>query len=370
MDQKLPLGLVATVEFIYNKNVNGILYINGNLEASTATFPGPDNRPMFPGMGPNGLLTGSTLNNVVRINDNLSYNTTLKNTNKGNSYSLTFQLEKSFVNGFYAKLAYNYAQAKDLLSAGSIASGSFTGIRSVRGNNLPDLSFSDNDQRHRIIGAVSYRKEYAKFGASEVSLFYSAFNQGRYTYTYSGDMNGDGIQGNDLLFVPVNVADLNFEANGAITAAQQAQAFNAFINADPYLRERRGQYVERNGAYLPWLSRVDFTFIQEFFVNAKGKRNTLQFRVDILNFGNLINSDWGVSQSLIQASPLLARGVVTQAEVNAGTFAPERLGQPKYRMQTTNLNGITVPVLAQNTRFNADINQVWQLQFGIRYIFN
>jgi hypothetical protein len=370
VDQKLPWGLIGTVEFIFNQNVNGIQYINGNLEESTSNFPGPDDRPRFPGMGANGLLSGTALNQAIRVNDNISDNTTLTNTSEGYSYSLTFQLEKAFKKGFYAKVAYNYAQSRDLLSAGSIASGSFTGIRSVRGNNLPDLSFSNNDQRHRIISALSYRKEYGKFGATEFSLFYSAFNQGRYTYTYNGDMNGDGIFGNDLLFIPNDVADLNFEANGAITPAQQASAFNAFINADPYLREKRGDYVDRNGAFLPWLSRIDISVVQEFFINLGEKRNTIQFRADILNFGNMLNSDWGVSQSLIQASPLIARGVVTQANVDAGLHPAERLGQPRYRMQTTNLNGITVPVLANNTRFNADIGQVWQLQFSIRYIFN
>ena len=366
VDQKLPWGLVATAEFIYNKNVNGILYIDGNREAATGTFPGPDNRPQFPGIG----LSGSALNNALRINDNVSDNTTLTNTSEGFSYSLTFQLEKTFDNGFYAKLAYNYAKSKDLLSAGSIASGSFTRIDAVRGNNDPDLAFSNNDQRHRIIGAFSYRKEYGDFGASEISLFYNAFNQNRYTYTYNGDMNGDGIFGNDLLFVPEDVADLNFEPNGDLSSTIQANAFNAFIEADPYLRERRGQYVERNGAFLPWLSRIDLTFIQEFFVNVKEKRNTLQFRIDILNFGNLLNSNWGVSQSLIQSSPLRARGVVTQTDVDNGVFGADRLGQPKYSMATTNLNGITVPVLSENIRYNANIDQVWQLQFSLRYIFN
>ncbi|NJO02006.1 MAG: hypothetical protein HC880_10210, partial [Bacteroidia bacterium] len=366
VDQQLPGGLVATVEFIYNKNVNAIQYINGNLESASGTFAGPDNRPYFPGVAPgqtpSGRLSGLTLNNAIRINDDIVNNIVLKNTDEGYSYSLTFQLEKTFSNGFFARLAYNFGKAKDLLSAGSIAAGSFTGIDAVRGNNNPDLAFSNNDQRHRIIGAFSYRKEYLKHAATEISLFYSAFNQGNYTYVYGGDLNGDGIQGNDLLYIPNDASELTFEeftqSGQTFTVQQQVNAYNAFINSDPYLRDRRGQYAERNGALLPWRSTVDLTFIQEFFVDVKGKRNTLQFRMDILNFGNMINREWGVSQSTIQTSPVQAQGVTAE-------------GVPVFRMATNvTSSGIRVPLTPGNVQYNASVNDVWQLQFGFRYIFN
>lgn len=91
-------------------------------------------------------------------------------------------------------------------------------------------------------------------------------------------MNGDGINGNDLIFVPNNASELtfvDFTSNGVtFTATQQAAAFDKYIDQDAYLSTRRGQYAERNGALLPWLWRADFSFLQEFYVNTGGKRNT------------------------------------------------------------------------------------------------
>ncbi len=46
VDQKLPLGLIGTLEYIYSKDVNGIGYFNANLPVSNANLAGPDNRPV------------------------------------------------------------------------------------------------------------------------------------------------------------------------------------------------------------------------------------------------------------------------------------------------------------------------------------
>ncbi|GAB4408121.1 MAG: carboxypeptidase regulatory-like domain-containing protein [Microscillaceae bacterium] len=380
VDQQLPFGFIGTVEFIYNKNINAIRYIDSNQEPSVALFPGPDNRPSYPGLG----LSGSNQANAIRINDNIANNTVLTNTDEGFSYNLTFQLDRPFDNGLFIRLAYTYGFAKDLLSAGSIANGSFTGIRSVNGNNRPDLTFSNNDQRHRLIAAISYRKEYGNFGATEISTFFSAFNQGRYTYTYAGDYNGDAINNNDLLYIPRDVSELNFLRQGAsigggntnqLTPEQQAAAFNAFIESDEYLRERRGQYAERNGAFLPRLTRMDLSVTQEFFVKLGEKRNTIQIRADILNFGNMLNSNWGVSRSIINSTPLAAQGVVTQADIDLGRFTQDRLGQPVVRFQQRNFRrpdgtSVTIPIDVENVRYNTSISDVWQLQLSFRYIFN
>jgi outer membrane receptor protein involved in Fe transport len=377
VDQKLPWGLVGTLEFIYNKNVNAVYYIDANRElaASNSFFAGADNRPRFPGIG----LSGANLNTAVRIVDgvtnvvtpsypiNLANAVVLRNTNKGYTYSFTAQVEKQFSEGWFAKVAYNFGVAKDLLSAGSIAAGSWTGIRSINGNNRPDLAFSDNDQRHRIIGAVSYRKEYAKFMASQISLFTEARNQGRFTYTYNLDMNGDGVNGNDLLYIPRSTTDANqivflpiaaSGANPAISVEDQQAAFEKYIAQDKYLSSRRGQYTERNGAILPWVATLDLAFQQEFFIKAGEKRNTLQVRLDIFNFTNMLNNDWGVFRSVINTSPLVA------------TNSVDASGRPQFRMATTTINNVRVLLPASTYRFNNNISDTWRMQIGIRYIFN
>jgi hypothetical protein len=270
-------------------------------------------------------------------------------------------------------IAYTYSQTRDLMSAGSIASGSFTGARSVNGNNRLDLSRSDFDLPNRVVGALSYRLEYGgQFGgSSSVSVGYvGGTGTSRYSYTIAGDMNGDGIPGNELLFVPTKASDLTFVnttvAGTVFTPAQQAEAFDKFIDQDPYLSTRRGQYAERNGAILPWLNQYDLSFIQEFFVNVKGKRNTIQIRADIQNFANLLNSDWGVGQFVSNASPLVFVSVTPA-------------GVPQYRLntqttRTLNTDGktttSTTSLLKDTFQYRAGTGDVWNAQLTLRYIFN
>ena len=83
------------------------------------------------------------------------------------------------------------------------------------------------------------------------------------------------------------------------TAAEQAAAFEAYIQQDPYLSKHRGEYAERGGLFLPMFNRMDLSMMQDVFRNIGGKRNSGQFRIDITNFGNLLNSDWGVIQRMV-----------------------------------------------------------------------
>jgi hypothetical protein len=84
------------------------------------------------------------------------------------------------------------------------------------------------------------------------------------------------------------------------TAAEQAAAFDAYINQDRYLRTRRGQYAERGAVFLPIVSRADLSVTQDLFANIRGQRNGVQLRADVLNVGNLLNSNWGVGQRLVR----------------------------------------------------------------------
>ena len=43
----LPWGFIGTAEMIYDRDVNGIYYINANLPVAQASFVGPDTRPRW-----------------------------------------------------------------------------------------------------------------------------------------------------------------------------------------------------------------------------------------------------------------------------------------------------------------------------------
>lgn len=359
VDKKLFSDVVLTLEGIYNKDVNGMSYWNINEEPSTTTFAGPDNRPRYPGSG----LSGSALNNAVRINDKVTGAYYLTNQNVGNAFTLTASLEKKFTNGFFGKVAYNFGSSKNLVDAGSIASGSYTSIAQVNGANHPDVSYTQFDQRNRFLGALSYRREYGDFGATQIGIFLNGANQGRFTYTYNQDMNGDGVSNNDLLYVPSDLNEIKFlnitNSGGTVlfTAGAQDTAFQNYINQDEYLSSRKGNYAERNGVLMPMIWRFDVSIVQEFFIQTGKNRNTLQLRADILNAGNLINKDWGIGNSIINSRPLTAAGV-------------DATGVPMFRMQTTG-SGTSTKLLDKTYQKSASLtNDVYRIQLGIRYIFN
>jgi len=363
VDQNIGLGMIASAEILFTQSLSNMYYYNANLKPATATFSGPDNRPRFGTFNTSTgqLLGGSAFNNAARINPKITDATVLKSGAYGGSFMTTFKLEKPVRSkGLGFMVAYTYSSVKDYITAGSIAFSSWRDNQTIRGNNNPSLSFSDNDIRSRFVGNVSYRTEVFEHAAFQVSLFGQSQNQGRVNYTYSGDMNGDGIAGNDLIYIPKDMTEMNFEQYSATvsgqtvvyTAEAQREAFERYISQDPYLSKNRGTYSERNGLLLPMVTRFDLSAMLEVFTMVGKQRHTIQLRADIFNIGNMINSSWGVGYVVNNTQPLAARGY------NPST------GQPVFRMNRVN-NSLNWETYRRGT----GLIDVWQAQFGIRYIF-
>lgn len=361
LDQKLPLGFTGTIEGIFSKNINETAYSNVNFENPVGTLNGPDKRPLFAGN-----------DNGLRINNNVINGILLSNTDKGYFYSTTVKLEYPYKKGLWGSFAYTHSEAKDLLSPGSTASGSWNGVRSINGNNDQQLSLSNNNTPHRMVGILGYKIQYGgKFGAAtSINLGYIGEQSSSFSYTYGGDLNGDRGNQNDLLFVPNKASDLRFvpitqTLGGSsivlYTVAEQEEAFEKYVNQNNYLSSKRGQYVDRNENLLPMLHRVDLSVTQDFFITIGGKKNSFQFRADILNFTNLVDRTWGVSQRTTVSNGALL--VVAQAPSSTNNFIPG------YQMafQTDNQGR---RFLAKDTyQKNASVADVWQAQFTLRYTF-
>ena len=148
-------------------------------------------------------------------------------------------------------------------------------------------------------------KKFSFFGEkfpTTIAAFFEYAKGGRFNYTYTGNLNVDSsFQNNDLLYIPESseVLQMQFEGPG------QAEAFETYILQDDYLSENRGQYMDRYGALATWRGKWDVKILQDFNIQiSEEKVNTIQLSVDILNFGNLINSDWGVVQQPNNLSPI------------------------------------------------------------------
>jgi hypothetical protein len=356
VDHKLPFDITATLEGLFSKDVNGVYHQNVNLPSTGTALVGSDNRIRYSATKIYSGAGGATLNNPD-ITDAIL----MRNTNKGYTYNITLQLQRN-VKNLYTMLAYTYGDSRSVNDGGSIAQ-SIWRDRTVSGDPNADVtSYSNFYQPHRVIAAAFYRKEYAKYFASSLGLTFEAANGGTATYAYSGDLNNDGLTTNDLVYIPKDQNDIVLEgvnASDTRTTSVIWGQLNTYINQDPYLSKRRGKYAERNGLLLPFYKRLDLNFTQDFMIKTGKKTNTLRLTADVFNFGNLLNKNWGIYRIPNRTSLLNFKRVET-----TGTNAGKPVFSFPYLDAT---NQIPLTSTFQNSTSQ---NSRYQVQLGVRYIFN
>ncbi|WP_143959452.1 TonB-dependent receptor [Litoribacter populi] len=360
-DYMIGDGYVFTFDGIYTQNFNNILYQNLNitgLEDNQFTFfEGADNRRRFDGSF---------------INPNFTDVVYLTNTDEGYTYNLTAQLSKQFENGLMANIGYTYGVAKDINPGNSSqAISNWRNVPTIGNPNNPELSFSQFMVPHRIVAAINYRKEYAGFLATSFGIFYNGQSGVPISFTYQGDMNRDGVFGNDLIYVPSNRNEIVLYDRYTVqdgewilteTADQQYNAVNNFISNNSYLNERRGSYAERNGARTPFEHRFDVRIAQEIIVRNAGR---IEVTFDVLNAGNLLNNEWGRSYAIQNAQ------FMTVAQFGSN---------PVAGAEPQTINGVPAPVDPNVPAFKADVRgdeawlandffSRWRAQLGLRYTF-
>mgnify|MGYP006273276015 CR=1 FL=1 len=356
VDHKLPGNITGTLEFLYNKDINGIYYINANLPAAQAAFTGVDARPRWTSNRINNTA-GNVITNAI----------VMKNEDVGKSWNVSASLSKNF-QGLTLRGAYSYGDAKNTIDPGSTAFSSFANNQQSADPNNPGLGRSAYAQGHRFFWQATYSKQYFGLGATTVSAFWEAkpsVQNGSTTasYVFNGDMNGDGASGNDLIYIPKDTSEMNFvqftSGSRTFTPAEQAAAFEAYIQQDAYLSTHRGQYAERGSVWLPSVKRMDFSLTQDVFKNVRGKKNAGQFRLDITNFGNLLNHDWGTAQRLVvPVTGANGAQILTNAAADAQ-------GRVSYRMAV--VNGELAKSTFQKT---TSLSDVYQILLSFRYSFN
>jgi hypothetical protein len=362
IDHKLPWGLIGTLEGIYTKNINAVRYENLNLKPSTSNLTaGGDTRPLF-------LGTQAQFGDDV-IDPTYTYIMLGSNTSEGYSYNIAATLTRPFTNGFTASLSYSYGDSFNAFDGTSSQNNSqWRGYHSVAGRN-----FVTGSQRssfaagHRIFGQFSYEISYADFGRSMLSLNINAETGGFFSHVVGGRnflfIDDGGFDNNELYYVPENANEaflVDTEVDGVTyTAAEQWAILDQFIEDDPHLSDRRGDYAERNGGRIPMQFTADLRFLQDFYIKVGGKKHTLQFTADIFNFTNMLNPEWGILRF-------------------AGSFGNYSV----VNLRGNTLGGNTTP----SYTLNPDIirgedpwtdriddsgfrSSRWQAQIGVRYIF-
>jgi hypothetical protein len=341
-DFKIPSGTIFTVDVSYTKDVNTMMVRNYKLGTPTGTL---------------NSVTGDKRKIYLPANQGADNVYVFTNTKKGYQFNLSLQAQRAFSQGLFVMAAYNYGVAKDASSiSAEISSDAFDRNPILNNANQAINSNSLYGNKHRFFVAGSRKFDYGadkKWGTT-ISVFSSWTSGNRFAYVYGGDINNDGTGTNDLLYVPTNaeIDVMNFAAlpdlNGNIQSPEtQRQTFKNFIAQDEYLNKRRGEYTEKYGGESPWYGQLDLRILQDLIINTRTKQ-TVQFSIDFVNLGNLINSKWGVRQYA----------------TTSGYYQP---------LSVTNTNNNPVytfdPTSYSTFVSSPDLPSRWQLQLGLRYIF-
>jgi hypothetical protein len=317
LDHQLAYGLVGTVEGLYTRSINDVFYQNINLGPQVGENP-LDGRPVYE------RRSSANFNEVIL----------LTNSSRGYQTNLTFQIDRPAADGIFGRLAYTWGQARDVNSGTSSQARSNWNNNYTAGDpNASVLATSLYEVRHRVIGALSYRRDFLSGAPTTLTVFYEGRSGQPFSYLYTNDVNGDG-QINDLVYIPASADEVTMD---------NWDAFNAFIEDDSYLRSQRGQIVDRNGARGPWVNQIDLRVAQQV-PSRDGQR--FEVTLDVLNVANLVNGDWGRVETVNWDY-----GLVRYDGIDAES------GLPALAFQEGNPYNVH------------DLRSRWQAQLGLRYTF-
>ena len=345
VDYQLPVSFPFTVtgEFIYNKSINAVYMDNINViddnPEAMQHFNGADNRIMYTASD---FYYGQKTSAVM-----------LKNTSKGYGYTANITLNAEPVKNLKLMAAYTHTESQEVSGLpGQNAASTWTSTFSVDGPNSTALHRSNYVTPDQIMASANYYIP-AKLNRSfllgtHIGLFYKAYSSGNLSFYYSNDMNGDGVT-MDLMYIPANDNEIQFKSE------EDRVAFWRFVEQDDYLSSHKGQYAEAYAARAPWLHRIDLHLAEDFQVTIGKTKHKLQASLDLINLGNLLNSEWGVPK----IAQICNYGQILKYE---GIDASNK---PIFSMNKVNGKYPT-----QTWDTNMSYSNCWKMQIGLKYFFN
>jgi hypothetical protein len=234
--------------------------------------------------------------------------------------------------------------------------------RAVSGRH-DDLSrgISLNDLPHRVVAALTYTAPWPRW-STDFSFYYVGESGSPFTYLAGGamgrgDLNADGSNANDPIYVPRDASDPeeilfsgrsdapdadNSPGVQAQRVALQQAALESFIERTPCLRRQRGRILERNTCREPWSHTTIASIRQTIPIGDRA----LETELDTFNVLNLLHNRWG--RYRVAAPRLLEHVAETPG-------APET-AQPIFRFDATRPEWTTLQT-----------ESAFQLQLAIRY---
>ena len=303
-ERRLPAGIVATSEIMVSRYLSDFRWVNLNLAGVQATDK--VGRVIYGSFSSTGIATPALrTTGFAEVID-------LTNTSMNRSYQLSQRFERRFAQRFGGLISYTYSSVRDVQSPSRVNQ---TGIamwsdaRAVSGrHDKLQREISLNDIPHRVVAAFSYTAPW-RLWSTGLSFYYVGESGSPFTYVATGvnrrgDLNADGSNTNDPIYVPRNASDAseiqfsglseavgadNSSAAQATRIASQALAFERFVETTPCLRRQRGRLLARNSCREPF-SQTTVASVQQA-IPIRGA--AFEAELDLHNVLNLLNRDWG-----------------------------------------------------------------------------
>jgi len=357
-DRHLGSGTILTGEMLVSRNASDFIFVNLNLQGPQRTDP--FGRVLYGTIGINGAATPALKSGFSEVID-------LRNTSKNHSYQLMGRLENRFSQSVTVNASYTFSRVRDVQSPSRVNMRGmvlWADARPVSGRH-DDLvrGISLNDLPHRFVAAVTYTAPW-QTRTTNFSFYYVGESGSPFTYLAfggrgRGDLNADGSNANDPIYVPRDAADASeivftgrSDTPGADNSpaaqterviAQQA-ALERFVERAACLRRQRGSIVARNSCREPWSHTTIAGLRQALPIG----REAIEIELDFFNLFNLLSSRWGRYRA---AAPRLLEHV-------GQTPGSAETAQPVFRFDAAREEWTTLQT-----------ESAFQLQLGVRYRF-
>ncbi len=299
LDHELPwYGLQAGAEWVHTEVKSGLHYRHLNLGAPTTT--GMDGREMFynaVGLSAAGWTGADAPTSAVRnkSNRNPAFGDVMlaEGTSKGSGDSLSLSLGGAAWRSLNWNVAYTYTKATEVSPLTSSTANSNWNGRATLNPNEEVAARSAYEVRDRVTSGVTWSKAFVGSYKTTLGMFYEGRRGKPFSWTYRNDLNGDGIAGNDLMYIPSAPGSGEVAFYGATPADQQANEarFWSIVDANPDLAGSKGGVIGRNSGYAPWVNTIDMRLSQEVRGISSKHKGVISF--DVLNLGNMLNKRWG-----------------------------------------------------------------------------
>jgi hypothetical protein len=361
VDHKLPwlLDSTLTLEYQHSWTEYDVHYVNRNMNLNTTGFLKgylPDGRELYTNTG-----IGDDRWREPGYRDVFE----LRNTDKGHGRSFTVELQRPMRANWSYRLGYTHTVNKTV-NDGSSPSAYVNWASNVAMNpNDESLGTSSFETRHRIVGQISYQLSWTEKHKTTFSIVYDGRSGRPFSYLFGGintDINRDGNQGNDLIYVPSDIDDpLVSWGDRNQFRDTEGVAFMAFVEATPGLARYKGQVAPRNTGRAPWIHQFDINITHQLLL---WRGHKLELIFNIQNFGNLLNDKWGLEKrprgSYGRAVNLVAPSFIPLAQRGKGN----EYGYYVYRYPE-NAQAST-PLFYEHPQ---GLASRWAMQAGLRYSF-